>query len=88
MNMVFFSSDRLEVKRLGKLLAAAGIPCEVRSGALCQRVARLRPEAELWVRDDQDCSRAFLFCVECSAGFAKRPPTAFELDPWNEILAA
>jgi len=86
--MVFFSSDRLEVRRLGKLLADAGIPCEVRIGILCQRVARLRPEAELWIKRDRDCNRALMFCVERSAGFAKMPPSDFELDPWGEIMAA
>ncbi len=88
MKMVFFSSDRPEVQRLGQQLAEAGIPCEIRLGAGRNGVSRLFREAELWVKRDRDCSRAFLFCVTAGLGFArpKQPPP--ETEAWNRLIPA
>ena len=89
MKIVFFSSDRLEVELLGKELAEAGIPCEVRNGVAIKDLLLGVPEAELWIRNDKDSHRAFLFCVERDAGFAKREATAPTVeDLWPEIMAA
>ena len=47
MKIVYFSSDRLEVERISQELVLAGIPCEVREGAVVK-------EAELWIKKDSD----------------------------------
>ncbi len=75
MKMLFFSSDNAEVEQVSREFAHAGIPCEVRSSA-CKWSKPV--EAELWIRNDRDCHRAFLLCVQLSMGFAKRPVTEME----------
>lgn len=71
MKMLFFSSDSGEVAEVGREFKQAGIPCEVRN-------ARFQPDgipsqAELWVRNDRDCHRALMLCVQQNIGFARRP---------------
>jgi hypothetical protein len=88
MKMVFFSSDELEVERLSKELAAAGIPCEVHPGLALEGFSFIPPEAELWVRKDMDFHRAFLFCVEANAGFARRRIAEVDPEAWHDVLAA
>ncbi len=70
MKMLFFSSDRQEVETVSQEFVHAGIACEVRKG--CAPAGR-PAERELWIRNDGDCHRAFLLCVEHGIGFAKRP---------------
>lgn len=88
MVMVFFSSDPAEVERVRKHLTVAGIANEVRPGVAVKGVYPAVPEQEVWVKADQDCSRAFAVCVQCHAGFAKRKPGAFETDPWGDLATA
>ena len=80
MKMLFFSSDASEVKGVSQEFSHAGIACEIRNG----RVPRGRsPESELWIRDDSDCHRAFLLCVQLGIGFAKRAAAPVEIDWWS-----
>lgn len=88
MKMVFFSANELEVERLSKELAAAGISCEVHPGVGFDDLVPILPEAELWVKNDSDFHRAFLFCVEANAGFARRRIAEVDPEEWHEILAA
>jgi hypothetical protein len=86
--MIFFSANGSEVQQLGKALTGAGIPCEVRKEVMVEGVPVKLPEAELWVQSDHDAHRAFLWCVERNAGFARREINGFALDSWAEGLAA
>jgi hypothetical protein len=80
MKMLFFSSDNAEVKGVSEEFAHAGIPCEIRaSRATRGRVA----ESELWIRNDRDCHRAFLLCVQLGIGFAKRAVQPVEIEWWS-----
>ena len=81
MRIVFFSSDRLEVERIGQEFDRAGIPCIVREGGLVK-------EAELWIKKDKDLHRAFLLCVQLSVGFAKRDIVPREMDLYESSAAA
>ena len=77
MKMLFFSADGQEVQQVSRQFLQAGIPCEVRDGkAINGHVA----EAELWIRNDRDCHRAFMLCVQLGIGFAHRPPEEAEFD--------
>lgn len=80
MKIVYFSSNRLEVQSLSNELSLAGIPCQVRDGIVLKELAEQAPEAELWIQNDRDTHRAFMFCVERDAGFAKRETPALDLD--------
>jgi hypothetical protein len=71
MKMLFFSSGLSEVKQLRREFQQAGIPCEVRNPGGS-------PEFELWIHNDRDCHRAFMLCVQCRLGFAKRPDVSAE----------
>jgi len=88
MKLVFFSSDRLEVKRVSQALLDAGISCEVRGGTVPADAPPDPLEAEVWVASDRDCSRAFMLCVEAGVGFAKRRVDTSDAHFWNEALAA
>jgi len=88
MQLVFFSSDRLEVQRVGLALAAAGIPCKVREGFVARNDFSNLPEAEVWIQKDGDLHRAFMLCVEQSIGFAKRETNSVEVDFWDTAVAA
>ncbi len=88
MKLIFFSSDRSEVEQLEQDLLQGGIACKVRSGVPFRGVSPHPPEAELWIENDQDCSRAFLFCVKACLGFAKHKNSGAMLDPWYELLGA
>jgi hypothetical protein len=81
MRIVFFSSDRLEVERIGQEFGQAGIPCEVREGHVVK-------EAELWIKKDADLHRAFLLCVQLNIGFAKRENAHREIDLLDTSEAA
>jgi len=72
MKMLFFSSDPSEVKGASKEFLDAGIQCEIRTRPLPNGAAADASHAELWIRNDQDCHRAFLLCVQLGIGFAKR----------------
>jgi len=76
--MLFFSSDVTEVDQVSREFIRAGIPCEVRN----RPQANLSPpiDTELWIRNDRDCHRALLLCVQRNIGFAKRPILPFEED--------
>jgi hypothetical protein len=77
MKMLFFSSDNAEVEQVSRELLGAGIPCEVRGGL---RVNGEPPDAEIWIRNDRDCHRALMLCVQLGIGFARRPAEVVDLD--------
>ena len=77
MKMLFFSADNAEVEQVSQEFAQAGIACEVRNSPSPLRKAG---DVELWIRDDRDCHRAFLLCVELGIGFAKRAGEATDLE--------
>ena len=70
--MLFYSSDSSEVDRVSKEFVNAGIPCEVRKGPAPSGKTPHPGQAELWIRNDRDCHRAFMLCVHLGVGFAKR----------------
>ena len=76
MKMLFFSSDNSEVQRVHKEFVAAGIACEIRNGPR----PGAAPHAELWIRNDRDCHRAFMLCVHLGLGFSKRASKAAAFD--------
>jgi len=88
MQLVFFSSDRLEVQRVWLALAADGIPCKIREGLVARNDFSNLPEAEVWIQKDGDLHRAFMLCVEQSIGFAKRETNSVEVDFWDTAVAA
>jgi hypothetical protein len=76
MRMLFFSADKSEVELVSQEFNHAGIPSEVRTGS----GKRASPEAELWIKNEQDCHRAFTLCVRLGIGFAKRAPHHDEVE--------
>lgn len=80
MKMLFYSSDNSEVDRVNEELQRAGIPCEVRKGHALNGKSARPAQAELWIRNDRDCHRAFLLCVQLGVGFAKRAPRKYLFD--------
>lgn len=70
MKMLFFSADKAEVENVKKEFAQAGIASEVRFSAGKRGSS---PDLELWIKNEQDCHRAFTLCVRLGIGFAKRP---------------
>jgi hypothetical protein len=78
MKMMFFSSDDAEVAQVSRELDLAGIPCEVRSGSTSRGHTA---DAELWIRNDRDCHKAFMLCVQLGIGFARRPAEVVEAEP-------
>lgn len=82
MRMLFFSADDMEVQEVSREFAQAGIPCEVRSQS-SRRSRTAPPEKELWIRNDRDCHRALLLCVQRNIGFARRPIR--DTDPDEEL---
>jgi hypothetical protein len=79
MKLLFFSPDGSEVEEVGKEFTHAGIPCEVRSGAVAE-VPQDSACAELWIQNDGDCHRAFMLCVQLGVGFASRGGKNFGFD--------
>ena len=77
MKMLFFSADKSEVENVKKEFAQAGIPSEVRSSSGKRGAS---PDVELWIKNEQDCHRAFTLCVRLGIGFAKRPAQPVEAD--------
>ncbi len=75
MKMLFFSSDSTEVQQVSQEFTQAGIPCEIRNPGLVRGVFR---DTELWIRNDRDCHRAFMLCVQLGIGFARRPSSDWE----------
>jgi hypothetical protein len=82
MKMLFFSADVSEVDQVSKEFSQAGIACEVRPGSLTQVTPSMPAQAELWIRNDGDCHRALMLCVQLGIGFARRPARAVDL--WEE----
>ena len=50
----------------------AGIKCEIHNG-FRRDPKPASNEAELWIRNDGDCHRALMLCVQRNMGFARRP---------------
>lgn len=82
MRMLFFSSNDTEVLEVSREFMQAGIPCEVRSQTTRSQ-RNYVPEKELWIRNDRDCHRALMLCVQRNIGFARRPVP--ETDPDDEL---
>jgi diadenosine tetraphosphatase ApaH/serine/threonine PP2A family protein phosphatase len=87
MKMLFYSSDHAEVERVSREFALAGITCEVRH--FPSRKGKPVPDAELWIRNDRDCHRAFMLCVRLGIGFARRPhaPVDIDAEPDHKAIA-
>jgi hypothetical protein len=77
MKMLFFSADRSEVEQVSREFAQAGIPSEVRSSPGKRGSS---PDLELWIKNEQDCHRAFTLCVRLGIGFARRTPQPAEAE--------
>jgi len=77
MKMLFFSADRSEVENVSREFALAGIASEVRMGSGKRGASK---DVELWIKNEQDCHRAFTLCVRLGIGFAKRPSQPIEVD--------
>ena len=73
MKLLFFSPDNSEVQVVNAELIAAGIPCEIRNGPDPDGMLATPPCTEVWIRDDKDCHRALMLCVERGVGFSRRP---------------
>ena len=86
--LVFFSNDRLEVERVKLALMAASIPCEVRTGFAFGSKFQQLPEAEVWIKRDEDLHQAFLLFFEHNIGFAKRAKELWEHDFSRIAIAA
>jgi hypothetical protein len=71
MQMVFFSSDGLEVTLARREMQQAGISCEIRCEIFAEGRFPSLAYAELWVHRDQDTSRALSLCAELS-GWSNR----------------
>lgn len=77
MKMLFFSADKSEVENVKREFAQAGIASEIRSGP---GKLGASPEVELWIKNEQDCHRAFTLCVRLGIGFAKKPGRPVEVE--------
>ena len=75
--MLFFSADKSEVENVKQEFAHAGIPSEIRAGLARRGAPR---DVELWIKNEQDCHRAFTLCVQLGIGFAKRPTRAGDVE--------
>ncbi|HZR19309.1 MAG TPA: hypothetical protein VFE51_18620 [Verrucomicrobiae bacterium] len=73
MKMLFFSADKSEVDQVNQEFTHAGIPSEIRASAGKRQACK---DVELWIKNEQDCHRAFTLCVRLGIGFAKRPQPA------------
>ena len=78
MKMLFFSADKAEVENVRREFAQAGILSELRTGSGRRGAS---PDVELWIKNEQDCHRAFTLCVRLGIGFAKRPTQPAEAEP-------
>jgi hypothetical protein len=72
MKMLFYTSDLDEVRLATNHLAQAQIPCEIRHSPTLKAFPELPPCTELWIRNDKDCHRAFMVCVQLGIGFSRR----------------
>jgi len=83
MKLLFYSSDDREVTHVQEEFTQAGIPCEVRHAEL--KILHEPPCSELWIRNDRDCHRALMLCVQLGVGFARRSQKKSFIDSWSEI---
>jgi hypothetical protein len=79
MKLLFYSSERAEVELLRHYLIEAEIDCEIHDSGQVIGLSLRPPEAELWIRHDEDSYRACMLCVQHNIGFAKRPPQPEDL---------
>lgn len=86
MKMLFFSSDNTEVQELGREFLNAGIPCEIHADHHGKASPAPR-DTELWIRNDQDCHRALMLCVQLNMGFARRPVSPTDELDYDEAPA-
>lgn len=76
MKMLFYSADLAEVQQASREFANAGIPCEIRNSPVPRSRQQPPPCGELWIRDDRDCHRALMLCVQLGIGFSRRTKQA------------
>ncbi len=76
MKMLFFSADGVEVEQVSREFQQAGIACEIRNSSANNH--HISNDTELWIRDDRDCHRALMLCVQRNMGFARRPVRVYE----------
>jgi hypothetical protein len=72
MKMLFYTADPEEVKLASEQFARAEIPCEIRHSPVLKVLPDVPACAELWIRNDKDCHRAFMLCVQLGIGFSRR----------------
>ena len=72
MKMLFYTTDLEEVRLASTHFAQAQIPCEIRYSPALKALPEVPPCAELWIRNDKDCHRAFMVCVQLGIGFSRR----------------
>jgi hypothetical protein len=86
MKMLFYSADLTEVQQASSEFQHAGIPCEVRNSPKPRSRLEAPPCAELWIRDERDCHRALMLCVQLGIGFSRRPKRRdiFDEVSWTE----
>jgi len=84
MKLLYYSSDDREVVQVQDEFNHAGIPCEVRHGESL-KILHEPPCSELWIRNDRDCHRALMLCVQLGVGFARRSQKKSFIDSWSEI---
>lgn len=83
MKLLYYSSDDREVIHVREEFTHAGIPCEVRQDR-SHKILHEPPCSELWIRNDRDCHRAMMLCVQLGLGFARRAPKKC-FDSWSEL---
>jgi hypothetical protein len=76
MKMLFYSADLTEVQEASREFTHAGIACEVRNSPVLRSRHQPPPCGELWIRDDRDCHRALMLCVQLGIGFSRRAKQA------------
>ena len=74
MKMLFYSSDWTEVELVRKEFLDAKIPCEVRVYGETKGIPASAIDAQLWIKNDHDCYRALMLCVQHGIGFGKPAP--------------
>lgn len=76
MKIVFFSSNSLEVERVGREFVSAGIECHLFIDFFPHNTFPSRSYSELWIQDDKEYPRALRLCAELGLRPARWPARA------------